>query len=80
MKSAGLLASPEGLSESQRTALINLLGDDDPAVYRTVREKFLSFGPQAADWPGGPQAADRPAGPQPAQRPGPGEPAGGAWR
>ena len=50
MKSACLLASPEGLSESQRTALVNLLGDDDPAIYRTVRAKFLSFGPQAADW------------------------------
>ena len=50
MKSACLLAAPEGLSESQRTALVNLLGDDDPAIYRTVRAKFLSFGPQAADW------------------------------
>jgi len=50
MKSAGLIASTEGLSESQRTALLNLLADDDPAIYRTVRDKFLSFGPQAADW------------------------------
>src|SRR5438093_10806165 len=50
MKSAGLIASTEGLSESQRTALLNLLADDDPAIYRTVRAKFLSFGPQAADW------------------------------
>ena len=50
MKSAGLIASPDGLSESQRSALLKLLADDDPAIYRTVREKILSFGPPAADW------------------------------
>jgi len=50
MKAAGVLSSPESLSESQRAALLSLLADDDPAVYRTVRAKFLSFGPQAADW------------------------------
>jgi regulator of sirC expression with transglutaminase-like and TPR domain len=38
------------LTENQRTALITLLGDDDSAVYRTVREKLLSFGPKAAEW------------------------------
>src|SRR5712671_3247018 len=50
MKSVGLIASPDGLSEGQRTALLNLLADEDPAIYRTVREKIISFGPQAADW------------------------------
>ncbi len=50
MKAAGVLSSPESLSESQRAALLSLLADDDPAVYHTVRAKFLSFGPQAADW------------------------------
>jgi len=44
------MASPDALSESQRAALLSLLADDDPAVYQTVREKIVSFGPQAADW------------------------------
>jgi regulator of sirC expression with transglutaminase-like and TPR domain len=38
------------LSESQRRALLNLLGDDDPAIYQTVREKILSFGEDAGEW------------------------------
>src|SRR6185312_1491386 len=38
------------LSESQRKALVNLLGDDDPAIYQTVREKILSFGEDAGEW------------------------------
>lgn len=38
------------LSESQRKALINLLGDDDPAIYQTVRDKILSFGENAGVW------------------------------
>jgi len=50
MKSAGLIAEPERLSPSQRTALLSLLSDDDPVIYRTVREKILSFGAEAADW------------------------------
>jgi regulator of sirC expression with transglutaminase-like and TPR domain len=31
-------------------ALVSLLSDDDPLVYRTVREKILSCGPPAAEW------------------------------
>src|SRR5258706_10410617 len=50
MKSAGLIAEPERLSPSQRTALLSLLSDDDPVIYRTVREKLLSFGAEAVDW------------------------------
>ena len=38
------------LSPSQRFALVSLLSDEDPAVYQTVREKILSFGPPAAEW------------------------------
>lgn len=41
---------PEELSESQRAALLNLLGDEDPAIYQTVRRKILSLGPSAAAW------------------------------
>lgn len=40
----------EESSESQKTALLNLLADEDPAVYRAVRAKILSFGVQAAQW------------------------------
>ena len=50
MNAAGAIALPEKLSESQRAALVNLLGDEDPAIYQTVRQKILSYGPQAAAW------------------------------
>lgn len=43
-------APAKELSESQRKALIELLGDDDPAVYRTVRDKIMSFGEEAGEW------------------------------
>jgi regulator of sirC expression with transglutaminase-like and TPR domain len=38
------------LSESQWKALVNLLADDDPSIYQTVREKILSFGEDAGEW------------------------------
>jgi regulator of sirC expression with transglutaminase-like and TPR domain len=38
------------LSQNQRIALVSLLADEDPAIYRTVREKILSCGPLAAEW------------------------------
>ena len=50
MKSAGTIASAEQLSESQRSALLCLLADDDPVVYQTIRDKILSLGPPAAEW------------------------------
>ena len=40
----------ELLSEKQRAALLTLLSDDDPAVYRTVRQRILRMGPRAAEW------------------------------
>jgi regulator of sirC expression with transglutaminase-like and TPR domain len=43
-------ALPQELSQSQRVALLSLLGDEDPLVYRPVREKILSCGPPAAEW------------------------------
>src|SRR3954469_25781941 len=43
--------TPEkALSESERKALINLLSDDDPAIYQSVREKILSIGDRAGEW------------------------------
>ena len=44
VKSAGKL------EEKHRRALISLLADDDPKVYRTVRETILSYGPASSDW------------------------------
>jgi len=43
-------SSAKELSESQWKALVNLLGDDDPSIYQTVREKILSFGENAGEW------------------------------
>ncbi len=40
----------ERLSESQRAALISLLGDEDLAVHQTVRGKLLSYGPEVIEW------------------------------
>jgi regulator of sirC expression with transglutaminase-like and TPR domain len=51
MKVAGAsIELPEELTESRRAALINLLTDEDAAVYQVVRLKILSFGPAAAAW------------------------------
>jgi len=50
MSQVGTITLPEELSESQRAALLNLLADDDPAVYRSIRQKILSIGPAAAEW------------------------------
>jgi regulator of sirC expression with transglutaminase-like and TPR domain len=38
------------LDEKQRRALVSLLADDDQNVYRTVRQKILSYGPASASW------------------------------
>jgi len=38
------------LPEKQRLALISLLADDDPAVYRLIRSKLLSYGSEAEKW------------------------------
>jgi len=40
----------QALSESQRTALIKLLADEDPAVYHLVRKKIRSYSQTAIFW------------------------------
>ena len=50
MHAAWNISLPTELSESQRLALVSLLADEDPAVYRTVRERILACGPPAAEW------------------------------
>jgi regulator of sirC expression with transglutaminase-like and TPR domain len=37
-------------SASQRAALLTLLTDDDPAIYRIVRQTIVASGPQASEW------------------------------
>jgi len=50
MYAARNISLPTELSESQRLALVSLLADEDPAIYRTVRERILACGPPAAEW------------------------------
>ncbi len=38
------------LSERERAALVTLLADEDPAVYRTIRTRILACGPEACGW------------------------------
>jgi regulator of sirC expression with transglutaminase-like and TPR domain len=49
MSFAGIIEAEE-LSESRKAALVNLLADEDPAIYQNIRQKILSFGPSAAEW------------------------------
>jgi regulator of sirC expression with transglutaminase-like and TPR domain len=50
MNQIGGITLTDELSESQRTALLTLLADDDPVVYQTIRERVLSFGTNATTW------------------------------
>src|SRR2546428_12454933 len=50
MNSSVATEKPQNLSESQRTALIKLLPDEDPAVYHLGREEILSYGQTALAW------------------------------
>jgi regulator of sirC expression with transglutaminase-like and TPR domain len=49
MKVEASTGSPGNLTENQLTALISLLGDEDQAVYETVRAKLLSYGSAVCD-------------------------------
>lgn len=50
MSSSAAIKSRETLSETRKAALLNLLTDDDPAVYQIIRDKILSCGQDAVDW------------------------------
>src|SRR5262245_20443844 len=50
MSSPPAILSTEKLSTGQWGALLNLLADEDPVVYRMIRKKILSYGPAVADW------------------------------
>lgn len=38
------------LTASQREALVTLLADDDPGIYRTIRQKIVTEGVKSKDW------------------------------
>lgn len=50
MKTAGVIQESAEPREGEKSALLKLLGDEDPAVYQAVRQKILSYGVSAADW------------------------------
>jgi regulator of sirC expression with transglutaminase-like and TPR domain len=50
MGNSAIANSQAGLSESQKAALINLLGDEDASVYHAVRGRIISSGQTATQW------------------------------
>ncbi len=48
--SSSLSVNLAELTDSQRSALISLLADEDPAVYEPVSEAILSHGSEAVEW------------------------------
>src|SRR5438309_11947940 len=50
MGSTAAIKPPDTLSESQKAALISLLGDENPVVYQAVRDKILSCGDTVVEW------------------------------
>jgi len=50
MAVSGTVKRPHELSEAERSALVRLLADEDPAVYRAIREKLIACGPMVTDW------------------------------
>jgi regulator of sirC expression with transglutaminase-like and TPR domain len=50
MKPPAIKRPKKRLSQGQRAALINLLTDEDPAIYHTVRREILSCGDSADEW------------------------------
>jgi regulator of sirC expression with transglutaminase-like and TPR domain len=50
MSTSAAITKPETYSETRKAAFINLLTDEDPAVYQLVRGKILACGREAIDW------------------------------
>lgn len=50
MSSATLTAAPPEPLEAEKSALQNLLADEDPLVHEAVRTRILSFGPLSVRW------------------------------
>jgi regulator of sirC expression with transglutaminase-like and TPR domain len=50
MHSFGTAGPASPLTDGQKTALMILLADEDPSVYRAIRAKILSCGPEVVGW------------------------------
>lgn len=50
MSRVGTITAPGELSETQRAALLILLADDDPKIFRKIRHKIVSLGPSVSEW------------------------------
>jgi regulator of sirC expression with transglutaminase-like and TPR domain len=50
MESFATIATRRAVPDSQKAALITLLGDEDPVVYEAVRDRILSCGETARAW------------------------------
>src|SRR5437660_12281219 len=50
MSATGTIPFTDPLPASTRCALLKLLADEDPTVYRTVRRKIISYGPVTIPW------------------------------
>src|SRR6185312_14854437 len=48
--SSAAIKSTDAPSQGEKAALINLLSDEDPAVYHAVRRKIISCGQSAIEW------------------------------
>jgi regulator of sirC expression with transglutaminase-like and TPR domain len=50
MSSPSTIKPQETLTETRKAALLNLLTDEDPAIYHVVRDKILACGHNAIEW------------------------------
>jgi regulator of sirC expression with transglutaminase-like and TPR domain len=50
MSSVGLPEKVLEPREAEKKALVNLLADEDPKVYQTIRTRIISYGPSATRW------------------------------
>ena len=50
MSATSTIPLTDPISASTRCALLKLLADEDPVVYRTVRRKIISYGPETIPW------------------------------
>lgn len=50
MSSPSTICSSQKPTEGERAALLNLLSDEDPDVYQTVRSRIIACGPEVREW------------------------------
>ncbi len=50
MSLSTVIETSAALSDRQMAALVSLLADEDPAVYQTIRDTLVGYGPTAVAW------------------------------